>query len=102
MCYHAIAIQDFSREMRLEIANNSLAKGLKRLFLLTDFHAQHSRDLFSILYVTRTQKLKGNSFFQYKNSGQKAVQKTAIQADLSQFGLIQNPIINNLGWNIWA
>ena len=40
MCYHAIAIQDFSREMRLEIANNSLAKGLKRLFLLTDFHAQ--------------------------------------------------------------
>lgn len=34
MCYHAIAIQDFSREMRLEIANNSLVKGLKG-FLLT-------------------------------------------------------------------
>ena len=68
--------------MRLEIANNSLVKGLKG-FLLT-----FSKDLFSILVMSEIECVQETS----------ETEKTAI---LSRFvpiwAYLQNPIINNLG-----
>ena len=75
MCYHAIAIQDFSREMRLEIANNSLAKGLKRAFSIDGFPCTAQQGLIFHPVCHKNSEIEGKLFFQYKNRTKKQYKK---------------------------